>query len=299
MVDHEHITGDQVYGLQKRTLAPIIMKSIAELSKKPALAQWSVPVEQQKEFHKNTAISNRHAPAPEHLQGDLDQIFVTGMRVIEYCNGHDQPLMMHVANQLGQTLSVGGKANFLMGPTKGMTVVVNEDIHEPADKMTRNMLKIWEACDPSVLKREFSSVGQGVDAVPCISVDGAAAGLLEEKPHLFNNYQLDLSQMVPNTRFCVVDKTIGTRLFQYMEKTIGDIKNNFTSAKDFVVSFEPVTGKWDNDELLVGDQAGLASDKKVLHTARVKKQPALIFAKIEVQYGTISNMFPENDTKKK
>ena len=297
-VELEHIRGDQVYELQDLKLAPWFYASIADLARKPELAEWKVPFHLHQEFYKNTAISNRHAPAPEHLKGDLDQIFVTGMRVIEYANGHAQPVEMHIANQLGKTISIGGKTTFLMLPTEGRANVVNENVHSPVDYMTRNMLKIWEACDPSVLKSEFSSVGQGADAMPAINIDGAAARHLRTRPELFGNYQLDLGRMIPGTRFCMVDKEIGTALYKFMEGTINGIKNNFTSVKDFVITFKPATGKWDNDKLLVGDQAGLTPDKKIVHTERVKLQQNLLAAKIEVFYGVISNMFPEEQTKK-
>lgn len=296
--DLEHIRGDQVYGLQEKTITPIVMASIAQLARKPELAEWKVPLHLHKEFQKNTAISNRHAPLPEHLEGDLDQMFITNMRVTGFANGHSQPVEMHIANQLGKTISIGGKSSFILGPTGGLMQGADENIHSPVDYMTRNMLKIWEACDPSVLKSEFSSVGQGENAMPAISIDGAAARHLRTRPDLFDGYQLDLSRMVPGTRYCMVDKEIGTRLFKFMESTINGIKDNFTSVKDLVVTFKPVTGKWDNDALLVGDQAGLTPDKKVVHTERVKLQQNLLMVKIETQYGVISNMFPETPGKK-
>jgi hypothetical protein len=297
-VELEHIRGDQVYGLTDMTLAPWFVSSVAELCRKPELAEWKVPLHLENEFRKNTAISNRHAPAPEHLEGDLHQMFITGMVVTEYTNAHSQPVEMHVANQLGKTISVGGKTSFLMFPTNGHPKDANEDIHSPVDYMTRPMLKIWEACDPSTLKREFSSVGQGEDAVPAVLVGGAAARILQSKPELFDHYQLDLSQMVPKTRYCMVDKEIGTRLFKYMETTINGIKENFTSVKDLVITFKPATGKWDNDKLLVGDQAGLTADKKIVHAERTKLQPNLVGAKIKVYYGLISNAIPETPGKK-
>lgn len=294
----EHIRGDQVYDVQRMTLVPIITASVAQLSRKPELAQWSVPLHLHPEFKKNKAISNRHAPAPEHLEGDVDQIFVTGMRVVGFVNGHSQCVEMHIANQLGQSLSIGGKSSFILGPTGGLELPVSADIHAPVDFMTRNMLKIWEACDPSMLKEEFSSVGQGENALPAIKIDGSAARILRSKPELFDGYQLDLSRMVPGTQYCMMDKEIGQRLYKYMETTINGIKDNFTSVKDFVVTFKPVTGRWDNDALLVGDQAGLTPDKKVVHTERVKLQQNTLMVKIETEFGVISNAVPETPGKK-
>lgn len=290
----KHISGDEVLGLQFKQLNPMIYASIAELARKKTLAQWSVPVNHHKEFHKVTAIANRHDPAPEHLEGDLDQIFVTDMIVKEYCNGTSQPVMMHIANQCGNSLTSAGKCNFVLNPTGGKTVVVNEKIFAPTDLMTRDMLEIWEACDPSVLPREFSKLD---DQTPLMRIDGAGAKLLERKPQLFDNYRLNYSNMVPGTQWCRVDADIGTRLFNYMQNTINGIKNNFTSVKDFVFTFDPMTGKWDDDSMLVGDQAGLTSDKKVLHTERVKLQKNLITAKVDVHYGTIQNMFPQEQKK--
>jgi hypothetical protein len=291
--DLEHISGEQVRGLQRKVIAPVVIASAAQLSRKPELAEWRVPLHLHKEFHKNTAISNRHAPAPEHLEGELDQMFITKMRVIGFANGHAQPVEMHISNQLGETISIGNKSAFLMGPTAGLEVATDVDIHSPVDFMTRNMLEIWEACDPSVLKNEFSSVGQGENAMPAIGVDGVAARLLRTKPELFGGYQLDLSRMVPGTRFCMVDKEVGNNLFKYMESTINGIKNNFTSPKDLVVTFRPVTGKWDNDSLLLGDQVGLTPDKKLFHTQHAKEKQNLLMVKIDTQYGVVSVMFPE------
>jgi hypothetical protein len=286
----KHISGDEVLGLQEKELVPMVYASISELAKKKTLSQWKVPEAQHKEFHKVTAISGRHNPAPEHLEGDLDQIFVTDMIVTEYVNGTSQPVNLHIANQCGNSLSSAGKSNFVLYPTGGVALVVNKKIHSPTDLMTRDMLEIWEACDPSVLPREFSKLD---DNTPLMRVDGAGAKLLERKPKMFDNYRLDLGQMVPGTSWCRVDSEIGERLFNFMKGTIDGIKSNFTSVKDFVFTFEPMSGKWDDDSILVGDQAGLTSDKKVLHTERFKLQKNLISAKVQVHYGTIQNMFPQ------
>jgi hypothetical protein len=204
------------------------------------------------------------------------------MRTIGYINSSMQPARCDIAKQVPLTLTRSTKTNIVLEPTNGFIPYV-QDLFSPADLMTKDMLKIWETCDDTVLKMEFKTLpGKDGKELNLIPVNGVAHNILQRAPHLFDNYQI--SEHLGESGYAVIPPAINKKLYDYMNNTITKISSSFVSTQDFKASFAPLEGAWDDEQTFVGDAATLNNNKKVDFVERVKQRQFRIALHVELSY---------------
>lgn len=277
-----HIGANQVLGIQKRTLIFDMRATPALAKRNPALCECSFSDAVQKEFQKVIAINNRANVGDEHREGERDRIIPVGMKTIGYINASMQPVRCDIAKQVPLALTRSTKTNIVLEPTNGFIPYV-QDLFSPVDLMTKDMLKIWETCDDTVLKMEFKTLpGKEGKELNLIPVNGVAHNILQRAPHLFDNYQI--SEHLGESGYAVIPPAINKKLYDYMSNTITRISSSFVSTQDFKASFAPLEGAWDDEQTFVGDAATLNNNKKVDFIERVKQRQFRIALHVELSY---------------
>jgi len=282
-VDLLHIGSNQVLGIQKRTLVFHMTASPAQAVRTPALCECSFSELVQKEFQRVTAINNRANVGEEHREGEQDRIIPIALETIGYISNATFPVCCDIAKQVPQTLTSTRKTNVLVEPTNGAFVPYKQDIFSPTDLMTKDMLKIWEACDDTVLGMEFKTLpNKDGTENHLIPVNGVAHNILIRAPTLFDNFQV--TEHLGETGYAIIPAPINKKLYDYMSNTINRIKSSFVSTQDFKATFAPLEGQWDDEQNLIGDAATLNHNKKVDFLGRAKSRTNRVAVHCEFKF---------------
>ena len=265
-LDIKHISTDELTGIQTHLIVLSMEASPARANRTPALCMSSLADKVQSSFHTINAVNDRHNPQEKDLEGELNRLVVTNLRCIGYINQSLQPICVDIAGHVPMTLTTSDRTNLLLesAPT---FVAYPMNIHNPNNFMTKDMLKIWERCDDTVLKKEFNYVDNGAEKICLVHTKGVAAKLLERMPQKFDNYKMP--RAVERTSFAPVDAAIAERLHTYMSDTINRISKSFVSPSDIKAAFRPSTGDWCNTQAFTGDAATLTYNKMVQHNERI------------------------------
>jgi hypothetical protein len=282
----EHIQSDQVWGVQRAVIALGINLSPSEAARRPALCEVALADHLHDYLLRVDAINNRMNPADHEKKGDTNQMVITGIKMKGYISQFAaEPIHVDVGVSAHRTLTNNRRTTAVLeySPT---FVSYELNLYDPKDKMTKDMLRIWERCDPSVLKKEFQYLEDANGRKCLINAKGVAAGLLERaKDGEFDNHVIQAKDyIVPGTDLVQIPAPIMEKLYNYMEKSITSIQKSFVSAKDIKLSFSPESGKWDNKEFLVGDAITLTKDKKIEYETRVLNTRNRIAPHLEVEY---------------
>lgn len=288
----EHIQSDQVWGVQRRQIVLGINLSPAEAARRPAFCEVSLADHLHDHLMRVDAINNRMNPADHEKKGDTNQMVVTGIKMKGFINKYAaEPIHVDIGITAHSTLTNNKRTTAVLehSPT---FVAYELNLYEPKDKMTKDMLRIWERCDPSVLGKEFQYLEDGKTKRCLIRDDGVAAGLLDRAQNgEFDNHKIHGSDyVVPGTNLVEIPQPIMTKLYNYMESSIKSIQKSFVSAKDIKLSFTPESGKWDNKEFLIGDAVTLPQDKRIEYEQRVLNARTRIAPHLEIEYITVDKI---------
>jgi hypothetical protein len=286
-MEQSPVQSDDVHGIQSHYVVLSINASPTTLQRTPALCQAQLSDKIQKSFKRITAINDRQNAEEQHLEGELDRMVVTGIRCVGYINQSTQPILADISRHVPMTLLNNDRTNILLEPTNGF-INCNIDVHNPSDLMSKDMLKIWESCDDTVLEKEFQWLKSDDKTTCLLHVDGVGSRILERMPREFN-YRL--GEPIDGTRYAVVPPEVSKKLYNMMQNTITNISKSFYKASDIKIRFRPESGDWVNVSSFVGDAATLPNDKKIQHEQRMLTQPTRIAVHLAIDTLSISKAY--------
>ncbi len=290
-----HIASDEVLGIQTRFFVLSTEGSPSEMCRIPALCQSSLSQSVHSGLLRVVAINNRANPAPEHVEGQLDRIVMTGLRCRGFMNQTQQPVNGDMSKQVPMMISNTDKAFIMLEPTGGNFVPIDLDLFAPADLMSRDWLKIWERVDDTVLPSEFKTleskkIGKQLHLIP---EDGVAHTLLRKNPYKFGEGQI--GKPVPQTNYVQIPEHVANALYTYMKNTIETIKGSFTSVNDINMTWRPARGRWDDVQTFVGETANIPMNKKHEYNERITSRKNRISVLLEAKYMTIDKINGEKE----
>ena len=288
-----HIKPKQVYGKQSMRMVFSNTMTPTQLQAKGVVSVGLSPANQ-KLLLQNNAMQNRHAPRAEDVAGNLDQIILVGLMSAGYVNGHLQPATAKVKGQIPTFISNEKQGSVNMECTGGLFQPDRHNALSPMNIFIRDMLEIWETCDATVLPKEFqvlSDPNTGINQC-LVYTKGSAASILSTFPQEFGNYRFQENNLV-GMNMAIVPNHIAKKLYTYMEDTISDIRKSFTSAKDFEVTFEPQSDRWDDVKSFIGRHAVLDADKQMEFEAKAKNTPARMSVSFDVDWICVSNIYDD------
>ena len=159
--------------------------------------------------------------------------------------------------------------------------------------MLRDMLKIWERCDDTVLDREFQWA-QGTDGkkICLLCRDGAGANLLKRDPKKYGGFRMS-NKVLEDTNMVPIPTEVGQQLYTEMKNTIDLIRKSFVSAKDIKAVFRPQSGRWDDTSRFLGDSATTSQDKQIEHNTRMLNRRNRTAVHIEMEFIPVPKQFSE------
>jgi hypothetical protein len=287
--EHTAVQSEDVHGIQTRYVVLSINGSPSNLQRIPALCQAELSDKVQDSFKRILTINDRHNAEEHQKDGELNRMVVTGVRCVGYINQTTQPVCADLERHVPMTLLNNDKTSILLEPTNGF-VPVNINVHNPSDLMTKDMLKIWETCDDSILEKEFQWI-KSADKTTClVHTNGVAARILERSPREFN---FRIGEPIEGTTYAVVPVEISKKLYNMMQDTITNISKSFYKASDIKAKFRPESGSWTDVSAFIGDAATLPNDKQIQHEQRMLKQPCRIAVHLVIDTLSISKAIKE------
>jgi len=283
------IASDELRGVQKHRIILEIECSPSEAARSPAKCIASLAEEAHTSFLRNLAINNRLNPDEKHLDGEMDRLVCTRLATIGYVCQSMEPVNLYLDKQLPMTLSSTGKSNLVLEPSQGF-VSYPMELHNPDNLMTRDMLRIWQSLDETVLKNEFRRLenANGKGHQNLVHYKGVAAGVLERLPDKFGNFRMRAP--IKGTCFSPIPAKVAEPLYDYMKKTIEAISKSFISPKDIGGRFEPKSGDWTNTSMISGDVATLSHNKKLQHNERILQRRNRIAVHLDIETLPISKI---------
>ncbi len=288
----EHVKGEDLCQEKFVNLVLYMHCTPTEATKTPSLCKSSFAAHVQKGFHTVTSINNRVNPSKEDLEGDLDKMVVTSLKCTGYNNGCSKVVYAHVNGHAPTTLTPNGRCSLVMEPNH-CQMNLDIDLHSPASIMTRNMLKLYQRCDETVLEREFQVV---IDPETgrkdnIVFMKGAAAGILSRHPNLYNGFRADTPYInSPNCKFSYISPELCERLYKNMSKSIKEVNDSFISTKDLGVKFT-VDSTWDDISSFVGDTVTVPPESAIEHSAQVLSSPMRVAVHLRLGYTTAVPVF--------
>lgn len=293
-----HLSAKDAYGIDDKRLIFSVFDTPANLARR-GVVKVGLSKENQEKLKTLVGLKNRHAPSKGEAVGNLDQLVVVGMKAVKYVNGQCQPVYCNVTKQVPRMLHNNESGSMLLECTGGVAVKEKQNVLSPQNLFMRDMLQIWEQCDPTVLPKEFQAIeNMATGETQClVYTKGAAANLLRNYPQQFDNFRFNKNDMVGFNMAVVPNKT-AEKLYNYMNDTIQDISKSFMSAKDLSVTFVPESGSWDNVKSFIGNQSVLSSDKQIEYQNKIMHTPARISVHFDMDYLIVPNMHDEQQAKK-
>ena len=221
----DHVESKDLANTETITISLGLRASPAELAKDKSKAVLKLPPHILQRMTQKLCFHDRDNPTPDQIAGSIDKLVVSNLESVMITNGFHDFVDTHIGGQVPSTLSNMGEGTcgLQMPPTGGVALVLKEDLLNPINRMHRDMLQIYQECDPSILKREFQTLNDGTGVTKClIYADGVAARLVKAEPHQYENFKFN--KFAPETRMAIAPAHISEKLYNYMDSTIKQIE---------------------------------------------------------------------------
>lgn len=298
LVEKGHIKSEEALNVQTRLIVFEMTASPVDADRKPTLCESKLQDHIHQHLQEVRAIANRHDPKAEELSGDLDQIVITNFETVGYISRPDHPVMADfVGLQVPGVLTSNDRTNLVLEHAPTFTPYTL-NIHNPVAIMAKDMLKIWERCDDTVLDKEFQWVQDSATGQKMCFLchDGAGANLLRAKPQNYGGFRMG-NKVLKNTNMVPIPAEVGAKLYTEMKNTIDTIKKSFTSVKDIKCVFRPQNGRWNDPSRYFGDVSTVSQDKQIEHNARMMSRPNRIAVHVRMEYIPVPKQFAKEEKK--
>ena len=261
----EHLTSNDVYGVQTAFIYPKIRGSLEEWANNPDKTVWTMSPKNLSQIRHNIRTVNRANATEEEFTGDLSRAVLLGARVINTKGKCPTDVGFNLSGLEPRVFTDNNRYAWLVPGDSG-NMQVNESIFTPDSTFSRYMYERVEKCDLKSLDQQMR-FDIGADSNHAL-VDkrGYAWQVIMRNTYSQTHWAPYANELYAmnndmSSRFAEVVKPIAEEVYGEIKADLENIGQHFVDLRTLEVKFERDDGEaWNQTNSLVGES--MAFDEK-------------------------------------